>query len=112
MPAMVFARSTGWLQTTLFLTLGLLLAAFLHPWAPKWRPGSEKDASRKNIKKQLQQGTEIELKKSQIQRKSRPNPDHFGIILVHFVVNGPRDPNFVDLGLSFLLFAAFSVDFS
>ena len=49
---MLFVWSPRWLQTTFLLTLGLLRAPFLGPWAPKWHPGSEKGPSIKNIKKQ------------------------------------------------------------
>ena len=58
-PAMLLTHSTRWFQLILFFTLGLNLASFLHPWAPKWCTGTEKEALRKHIKKHLHKCLEM-----------------------------------------------------
>ena len=93
---LLLKRSTRWFQIILFFTLGFILASFLDPWAPKWRTGTEKEASRKHIKKHLQKCLKIYPRRSQIQTKSRQNPD----IFLHFFralgSDRPRDPIFID----------------
>ena len=49
--AMVFTHSIERLRTTFLVALGLILAPFWAPRAPKNRPGSEKGPFRKYIKK-------------------------------------------------------------
>ena len=63
---MLFVLPPTWLQTICLLTLGLLRAPFLGPWAPKWHPVSEKGPSNKNIKNNL-------LKSSKKSPKLPPN---------------------------------------
>ena len=50
-PAMLLACSTRYLRARFWLYFGSILGAFWGPWAPKSRPGSEKEASKKGSKK-------------------------------------------------------------
>jgi hypothetical protein len=79
----------------IFPHFGVIWGPFPEPWTPKWRPGDEKEASRKHIQKHIQQCLQINLKSIPIQTKSKTTFCYLFDLEANLILDGSRDPIFL-----------------